>query len=393
MPSFLSYQRNLLNKGKTLGEVRKRQADQIMESTWYGDPQTRTCWLFDIYHDPDPYSLRNMEVTDEMIPIDIKFIKHTSKTYEKDSVTYHLQMKPSQEMCVPYYERFEDIYEMEFPMGLYCLVPDERGHLNRWIVVDKADADAIQFPTYELLKCDHTLEYIIDGKKCRVASVLRSQNSYNSGIWTDFKISSVEDQQKAIVPLCRETERLYYGLRMIIDEAVLDNPRTWKVSKVNRLSPNGLVRLTFAQDRFDQHNDYIETETDDQGRVSVTGQWADYFTNNVVPQDQPEDNPTWLLSEITCSGARPFLKVGGGYKTLTVNFTKEDEPMSPLHGDWFYTIAGEDASTLIVEKSTDQDNQIKIKFTGDEQYIGQTVTVAHVTDKTKATIELPIESL
>ncbi len=180
---------------------------------------------------------------------------------------------------------------------------------------------------------------------------------------------------------------------MLIDVGVLDNPRAWKISKVNRLAPNGLIRLTFAQDQFDQHNDCIETETDDQGRTRVIGMWADYYKNNIVPLNPPEDDPTWLLSNITCSGVRPFLKVGGGYKTLTVDFTKEDEPMPPLQGNWFYTIAGDDASALIVEKAANQDNQIKIKFIGDESYIGQTLSVAHVTDKTKSTIELPIESL
>lgn len=180
MPSFLNYKRNLQNKGKTLGEVRKRQADEIIESTWYGDIQARTAWLFDIYHDPDPCLLRNMKITDEMIPMDIKYIKHTSKTYDKDSITYHLQMKPSQDMCVPYYEQYEYFYDSEFPMGLYLLIADEKGRFNRWLIVDKADTDAVQFPTYEILKCDYTLDYILNGKKCRVASVLRSQNSYNS---------------------------------------------------------------------------------------------------------------------------------------------------------------------------------------------------------------------
>lgn len=180
MPSFLNYKKKLQNKGKTLGEVRKRQADEIIESTWYGDIQTRTAWLFDIYHDPDPRLLRNMNITDEMIPMDIKYIKHTSKTYDKDSITYHLQMKPSQDMCVPYYEQYEYLYDSEFPMGLYLLIADEKGRFNRWLIVDKADTDAVQFPTYEILRCDYTLDYILNGKKCRVASVLRSQNSYNS---------------------------------------------------------------------------------------------------------------------------------------------------------------------------------------------------------------------
>ena len=208
-----------------------------------------------------------------------------------------------------------------------------------------------------------------------------------------YKISSVEDQQKALVPLCRNTELLYYNQRMLIDVGVLDNPRAWKISKVNRLAPNGIIRLTFAQDRFDQHNDYIETETDELGRTRVIGMWADYHKDNLTPTNPPEDETTWLQSEITCSGVRPFLKVFGGYKTLTVNFTKNFEEVKPLSGDWFYTIADTDVSSLIVEKKTNQDNQIKIKFTGDESYIGQTLVVSHITDKTKSSIELPIESI
>lgn len=173
----------------------------------------------------------------------------------------------------------------------------------------------------------------------------------------------------------------------------LKEVRAWKISKVNRISPNGILRLTCAQDVFDEHNDYLETQTDELGRVQVVSMWADYWKHNLAPTDPPEDEPTWLRSNITCSGVRPFLKVFGGYKTLTVNFTKNDEDVAPISGEWHYFIADEDVSTLIVEKPTNQENQIKIKFTGDESYIGQTLTVTHVTDKTKSSIELPIESI
>ena len=208
-----------------------------------------------------------------------------------------------------------------------------------------------------------------------------------------FKFTTVQDQQKILVPLNRDTEKLYYGQRLLIDVHVLTEPRAWKISKVNRLSPNGVIRLTCAEDVFDEHNDYLETETDDLGRTQVIGMWADYWKDNYEPTSPPEDDPTWLRSNITCSGIRPFLKVGGGYKTLTVNFIKDDEEVKPLPGEWHYFIGEEDVSTLIVEKPTNQDNQIKIKFTGDESYIGQILTVTHVTDKTKSIIEMPIESI
>ena len=391
MPSFEKYKQGLGVKGKTLGEVRKVQADEIMEWTWYGDIQTRTCYLFDMYHDPNPRLLRDMQPADEMIPISIKYIKHTSQTMDKDNISYHMQMKPSQTMCVPYYEEYEYLYQTEFPLGLYILIPDEKGILNRWLIVAKADGAAPQFPTYELLQCNYTLNYIIDGIKWNVAGVLRSQNSYNSGVWQDYRIETVEDQQKIILPLNRDTEHLYYNLRCVIDSGVLTEPRAWHISKINRISPNGLVRITFAQDRYDEHTDFIETEIDELGRERVVAMWADYYK---YPDIRDKKVPAKIHGEITCSGTNSILKVGGGYKTLTIQFYKDSDPISYIQGNWDYSIDGVDVSSMISEKTTTEDNQIKIKFTGSDEYIDKILTVTHVTaDNITTSINLGIESL
>lgn len=217
------------------------------------------------------------------------------------------------------------------------------------------------------------------------------------------------------------SETIFYNKRIIIS-APIENPITWRCTKVEQISPQGISHLTFAQTEFNPHVDYIEHKNDSEinrlqaiydksenkteknkilyqinmlkeDNDEVIGMWASYWENSTEPESPPEDEPTWLRSSITCSGIRPFLKVGGGYKTLTVNFTKDDEAVKPLLGNWHYFIADDDVSTLIVEKSTDQDNQIKIKFAGDESYIGQLLTVTHVTDKTKSSIEIPIEAI
>lgn len=395
MPSFNQYQKALLQYGKTLGEVRKKQSDQIMEATWYGDIATRTSWLFDMYHDPDPRLLCNMDVVDDMVPIDIKFVKHSSKTYDKDNITYHLQMKPSQENCVPYYEDYEYYYDSEWPLGLYILIPDEKGQLNRWLIVDKADADVTQFPTWEILRCDYCFQYILEGKRYEVAGVLRSQNSYNSGIWTDYKLSTVEDQQKFIVPLNRDTERIYYNQRMLIDANVLSEPRSWKVSKVNRISPNGLVRVTLAQDQFDQNHDLIETETDEKGRVIVVGKWANGKPYGISAPDLREEFPeVGVYANITCSGIKPSIKVGGNYKTLTVNFYKDDEEVAFQDGEWYYTINDEPVDNLIITDKVDNSNQAKIKFIGNSSYIGKILTVHYRSiNNVKASFELHIDAI
>jgi len=54
---------------------------------------------------------------------------------------------------------------------------DESGRYNRWLIVDKANYNSNQFPTFEILRCDKVFQWIHDNKKYQCAGVLRSQNS------------------------------------------------------------------------------------------------------------------------------------------------------------------------------------------------------------------------
>ena len=135
-----------------------------------------------------------------------------------------------------------------------------------------------------------------------------------SGIWTDSTTTIPEDQQKFAVPLNRDTEKLYYNQRIIIDNKVLTEPRCWQVSKINRISPNGIVRITLAQNQFDQEKDYIEY--DDDG--NIIGRWADYFTSPIEPSDYPKPDTSEGIIEYL--GGTPNMKVGGGYKKYSIIF-------------------------------------------------------------------------
>lgn len=180
MPSLNSY-KNMFVGARTNGQLRKKQSDMIMDQTWTQDDQARVGYLFDWYKDLSPRKLRDLDPTEsrDYIPIDIKFIQHTSQTMDKDAITFHIQFRPGQECNVPYYQKYVDWYEQEFPLGLYILIPDERGRFNKWLIVAKANFYNVQFPTYEVLPCDYCFQYIMDNEKVEVSGVLRSQNSYN----------------------------------------------------------------------------------------------------------------------------------------------------------------------------------------------------------------------
>lgn len=178
------YKESLRRTGRYAGESKKNQSDVIVESTWYEDLATRTCYLYDYYHDNEPLKLNDLH-PDERIqtPVDLKYIVNGSQTYDKDAITYRIMFKPSEEghdELVPYYkEDFIDRYGATFPVGLFVSIPDAKGKYNRWLVVDRANINDPQFPTYEILRCDFIARWIYEGKKYQIPVVLRSQNSYN----------------------------------------------------------------------------------------------------------------------------------------------------------------------------------------------------------------------
>ena len=404
MPSPSEYRRMLSQKGKYAGQARKYDADQITEVTWYNDLATRKCYLFDYYHDPQPLQFNDLTPDESMqVPVDLKYIVYSSQTYAKDAITYHIQFKPSEDgdySMVPYYdEYFRTRYDATFPSGLYVLIPDNHGVYNKWLIVGTANFNDPQFSTYEVLRCDKVFQWIYQNKKYQMCGVLRSQNSYNSGIWIKYNIEKVEDQQQFVLPLIRETENLFYNLRMIIDNKVLTEPRAWHITKVNRIEANGLTRITLAQDRFDQHKDYIELDVSG----NVVGMWADYFAEGQAePTDAHEPKPE-LYSVTTYSGAKPEIKVGGGYKTLTTEYYKDGEQIVPYTGVWSFAIKDGGLITPIDDPSALVNvvglsgNQMKVKFLGDGSYIGKVLVVTNTAqthwEPVASSVELDIKGL
>ena len=178
------YKASLLRSGSFAGEVKKSQSDVITESTWYEDLATRTCYFYDHFHDNEPLRLDDLHPDERlMTPIDVKYIVSSSQTYDKDQITYHIMFKPSEEGhddLVSYYKNdFIDKYDGTFPVGLYVAIPDAKGKYNRWLVVDRANVNDPQYPTYEILRCDFIARWIYKGTKYQYPVVLRSQNSYN----------------------------------------------------------------------------------------------------------------------------------------------------------------------------------------------------------------------
>lgn len=181
---------------------------------------------------------------------------------------------------------------------------------------------------------------------------------------------------------------------MIIDSCLYNpdsEPRAWLISKINRISPDGIARVTLAQDTFDQHNDYIERDNDG----NVIGMWADWFKSEItptpiIPDVEPQHSVT---AKITCSGKQQ-LKVGGSTKTLTVRFYNEEgeEVEGYSVAGWSYTMDGLPLSNnyISITPVDGTINKYKCKFLGDDTFVGKVITVQAESGNVTATLDIEV---
>ena len=386
------------NGAKTIGQIHKENSDFAMEQLWNNDIQSRTCYIYDYLHDDQPDRKDHMTYdSTTKTRIDAKFIISSYGSIDKDQVAYHLMFRPSQPIEfnegdeLYYYETdYRERYDMRFPIGLMCDIPDEKGVYVKWLIIDFEESN--QFMKYTILPCDYRLQWIsIEGNK-RVKRQMwcctRAANSYTSGRWLDRYVLSLDDINKILIPLNPITENLGYTDKenvnqRIILSAKIPNPLTWQISKVENTKPIGIIKITLDQDSYNPHTDYIER--DEYG--NIIGMWADFYSSEITPVNQ--DNPIIQSQNPACIllSSNNNLKIGGSYKLITMQIVDDDMlditndyPISSVK--WTCLIDGIDYTDSNLVKWLEQTdiNKIKIKFGADRNYLNKLLTVKCTVD-------------
>ena len=419
MPSLQTARRvaNAKNNGaKTIGQIYKEQSDELMEWTWDNDEQSKLCYIYDWKHDDSPNM--NIGMTYEnttKTPIDAKILVSKYGSIDKDSPTLQCQFKPSQKEYFTeadelfYMEEYRQKYHLDdIFVGMYLDVPDKKKVYHRHLICMK-DVEQ-NFQKYFILPCDYFLQWIQTKEDKRYKRsmwcVLKSQSSYNSGIWVDNVTASQQNQELLFIPTNEISDTIYYvsednntNQRLIVDipNYSIENwtPNTWVVSKVERVNVRGRTKLTLYQKPFNSNTDYIEK--DENG--IITGLWADYFDSEIAPTDP--STPTTPPSSITAriSASTSTIKVGGSYKNLTVNlFNDSNEDITTEYADatftWTCSIDDEDWTDKVTWRAGTEYNQKKVKFPNNDSVLGKILSVKCEIVKDNLQIEseiLPLE--
>ena len=400
MPSLKTARRvaNAKNNGaKTIGQIYKEQSDWAMEQTFENDIATKTCYIYDYFHDDfftDEHGITRSlaegmtyENTNKT-KIDAKFIVKSYQSMDKDQVEYYLMFRPSQPVRfnegddLYYYETdFRKRYGATFPIGLFVDVPDDRGIYHKWIVCRNEPAN--QFPKYLILPVNYELTWIEKSNdkriKRRMWCCLRQQNSYTIGTYTDRYFTHTDNQDKIWLPMNSITEKFWYtsedskNMRVVVS-ALTEHPTVWTVTKVENSMPLGIQKLTIYTAFWNEHTDYVNLETGEM--------YADYFDSEIVPTDpdtKPTPSPvTNILATITSSAST--IKVGGSYRTLNIKLSNDSgEDVTDTFGDsksnfeWHFEIDNEEYKDII--RNDISFCQMKIKFPDDYDYVGKILTI------------------
>lgn len=392
--NFNDYKQNLTMGGvHTNGQRHSYEAQDIIEHTWYDDPASMIAYLYSWEYDDeqDKNTGLHPECSKTKIPVEVKYLINSYQSLDKDNVDYRIMFKPSYRCNIPYYNQlFEKKVGAEFPIGLFVDLPNEKGEYRRWLIVDGANTDNRDFPNWSVLFCDYDFKWVYKQKKYHMWGVRRSQNSYNSGEWLDFKFRSQENQCKFILPYNDISKTLFYNQRIAVSPP-LDTPIAWHISKVEGVNPLGIMHYTLAQNEWNQHTDVVEY--DNEG--NVTGMWCDLLKDTNLPSKPdsiPEPYDTY--AEINYAGTEPHIKVNGSYKKITIAYyNPSEETTDQTPGEWSYWIDDMDASELIKVLDTEDPNTIKVKFLGDEEYLGKVLTIKNTRDTVIGTLQLQIVSL
>lgn len=336
---FNQFQKRMHAHGGAMGKSLKIQSDIIMDATFTRDIAYRKCYIQEkgvifpeqtlegylqaksVFAGEENYNPKQLN---GFKPIDAKYLVHTyTSITSPDAVDYYLQFRP-----------LAHGKDINIRVGALIFIPDDLGVYKLWMIVQRDDRP--QFPQFYVLQCDFLAKWYIyeenipnyEGVTVDTGTyfswcVSRAQSSYNSGVWTDYLTTTVENQRILWFPTNNDTRTITYNQRF----SVSDNPYNrlaWEVSKREDMAPIGVTKITLKQEQsIEIIDDYswVNITTDNISSESHGANY-DFFQEREKderPRD-PVDVQDISQSVISFSGLNPDLKVGGSYKKFTTNF-------------------------------------------------------------------------
>lgn len=269
--------------------------------------------------------------------VDFKYQYHAAYTISKDNVEFYAQFRPYYHPDVKY-----KAADGALRLGFYLDVPNDLDTVEKWLICGRNDT--ITFTRYNILKCNWTFNWIVDGTIYQCLGCLRNRNNYNSGIWSNGFTTTVENESQMILPSNAATQTIDYDMRFMISDNRV-HPKVYSVSKIEDTFPLGVVKITLVQAHFDAALDNVDLQV------------CNYYDSKVSPE-APGTHVS-KNAKLSCTGKDKVLHRGGSARTVSAVITQGDAVLDVVP-DWHFILNG-------VEKTVAQLTGYTIAFSLDQK--------------------------
>ena len=353
---FEDYKKRMSRRGHNMSDMLRKQSNMVIEQTWERDPNYRQVYVVRV-------NSGLPEVTAEHDLIDVKFNIKTYSNITSDEPSYWMQFRHGEEKRHP-----------EITIGSYVYMEDEDGEWKWWMIQHLDERPA--FRQYQILECNWTFGWVVNGKVYHCLGIQRIQQSYNSGSWDGDRFTFVDNITSAIMPTNDDTLTIGYNQRFIISDPRRRPPLVWQVSKIEDTQPEGLTEFKFTQENFNPSTDSAELML------------CDYYISNIKPKVNNVQAELRKTASIVYNGTTPTLKVGGSFKVFTPVF--DDESVTPKA--WLIKDEnGENVSEMEDYIMEYDGNKLKLKIARKYELIGKVLIIQVIgTDDSIAKIKMEV---
>lgn len=292
---YEEFRKRMEKRGSFMGETMRHQSDMIVNATWLNSVAARRVqvkWLNRGL--PPEYSSVN-EFED---PIDAHFELKSAYSLNSGESPYYLTFRPGELVRHP-----------EIKVGAYVSIPNTDNIPEWWMIVFIEDDNELK--RLQILKCNWTFGWIVDGKIYRHLGVLRHGSSTREADENAYT-TVVNGNGVMWMATNAETQTIRPGKRFLISDEGRTPPLCYSVSTITDAMPVGITKFVISQSTFDQAHDNEELML------------ADYYINNVEPEESDVETEILGTATITYNGTQPTVKVGGSYKVFTASFSDEN---------------------------------------------------------------------
>lgn len=355
---YEEFRNRMSRRGSFMGETMRRQSDMIVNATWLNSVAARRVQVKWLNRGLPPEYASVDEFED---PIDAHFELKSAYSLNSGESSYYLTFRPGELLRHP-----------EIKVGAYVSIPNTDNIPEWWMIIFIEDDNELK--KLQILKCNWTFGWVVDGKIYRHLGVLRHGSSTRE-VDENAYTTVVNGNGVMWMATNADTQTIRPGQRLLISDEGRMPPLCYNVATITDAMPVGVTKFVISQGTFDQTHDNAELML------------ADYYISNVEPEESDVETEILGTATITYNGTQPTVKVGGSYKVFTASFSDENVTVDK----WLVSDENGDISADTNNYTIEYlDKQMKLKVALNYELIGK-VLIVQVIGTNDSTAEVRVE--